>query len=178
MKVQNNDIINKIFFTIVFILVFFISCVFTSGIPGENDGISVCADLLLAASIVTGILYENRKAASVIALVFGVVSDVLLTPPVHLSPLMFFVAAYFAQKVAGVFTSVNVATAAVASIPFFLARAVVGCVYVISENEEAKLSYIIKNITLPELAFNVTAVFILYIVIGFTYNRVKRRFYI
>lgn len=177
MKHGKNDIINKIFFTLVFVIVFFARSVFLP-FPGLNNTGAVYADLLFALSIVTGILYDNSRSASVIALIFGVISDVFITPPMHLSPLLFFFAAYFAPKVVSVFTSVNAATSAVASIPFFLIRAVIGCVYIISENQEAGFTYVIKNIILPELAFNVTAVFIIYIIVGFVYKKVKRRFYI
>lgn len=179
MKTGKTDIVNKIFFSAVFVLVFFASCVFVPGIRIGNDSVKpVCADLLFALSIVSGILYENRKAVSVIALVFGVVSDIFLTPPMHFSPVLFFFAAYYASKTISVFTRQNAATAAVASVPFFLIRSVAGCVYVMSENDGVKLSYVIKSVTLPELAFNVTAVFLTYVIVSFVYKRIKRRFII
>ncbi len=179
MKTGKTDIVNKIFFSAAFVLAFFVSCVFVPGIRMGNAGVKpVCADLLFAVSIVSGMLYENRRAASVISLVFGVISDIFLTPPMHLSPVLFFFAAYYASKTVNVFTRQNAATAAVASIPFFLIRAVAGCVYVMAENDGVKLSYVIKAVTLPELAFNVTAVFFTYIIVSFVYKRIKRRFII
>lgn len=178
MNTGKSDIINKIFFAVMFVIMFFVSCVFVPGIRLNGTKTLVCADLLFALSIVTGVLYGNRRAASVTALIFGVVSDVFLTPPIHLSPILFFFSAYYAFKTVSVFTRVNAATVAVSSIPFFLIRSVIGCIYTVSKNEELKLGYVIKQISLPELAFNVTAVFFVYIVVSFIYKRIKRRFYI
>ena len=172
-----SDVKNKIFFSVMFALAFFISCVFVPGIRAGGRYM-VCADLLFAMSVVAGILYENRRAVSVIALVSGIVSDVFLTPPMHLSPLLFFFAAYYAAKTVGVFTKTNAATAAVASIPFFLIRSVVGCVYTLSANDGTSLGFVLKNTVLPELAFNVTAVFFTYIAVSFLYKWAKRRFFI
>ncbi len=178
MNTGHSDIKNKVFFSVLFGIVFFISCVFSPsfGIGGEKNPVS--ADLLFALSIVVGILYENRKAASVIALVAGVMSDVFLTPPMHISPLLFFVGAYYASKAVALFTRTNAITVAVASIPFFLARSVVSCIYIMSENKGVNLSRVIGTITLPELAVNVVAVFFSFIAVSFIYKKAKRRFFI
>lgn len=178
MKAGKADLFNKIFFCAVFVVVFIISCVFVPGIRTSGSRNVICADLLFALSIVTGIIYENRRAASVVALAFGIVSDIFLTPPIHLSPLLFFFAAYYSAKTVRVFTRENAVTAAISAIPFFLARSVVGCVYILSVNDGVKFGYVIKNVTLPELAFNVTSVFFTYFVINFVYKRIKRRFFI
>jgi cell shape-determining protein MreD len=149
-------------------------------VPGIRAGgrYAVCADLLFAMSVVCGIIYENRRAASVIAFVFGIISDVFLTPPMHLSPILFFFSAYYAAKSVGVFTRINATTAAVSSIPFFLIRSVVGCVYTVSKNDGTSLGFVLKNTVLPELAFNVTAVFFTYFAVSFLYKWAKRRFFI
>ena len=178
MNTGKSDIANKIFFAVVFTVMFFLSGVIGIGMRVSDSTNFVRADLLFALSAVTGILYDNRCSAAIIALVFGVISDIFLTPPIHLSPILFFLSAYYISKLAGAFTNVNAVTAAVSSIPFFLARSVVGCIYTLSGNDEAGLWYVIKNITLPELAFNITAVFFVYIVVNFIYKRIKRRFYI
>lgn len=177
MNTGRSDIKNKIFFSVMFAVVFFLSCVFVPGIRAGGR-YAVCADLLFAMSIVSGILYENRKAASIIAFAFGIVSDIFLTPPMHLSPLLFFFSAYYAAKAVGVFTRTNAATAAVSAIPFFLIRSVVGCVYTMSVNDGTSLGFVIKSTVLPELAFNVVAVFFIYLAVGFLYKWAKRRFFI
>ena len=178
MNTGKSDIVNKVFFGVIFSAMFFISCVFVPAIRVSGEMNAVCADLLFALSIVSGILYPNRKAASVFALVFGVLSDIFLTPPIHLSPVLFFFSAYYASKTVGVFTKTNAVTAAVSSIPFFLIRSVVGCIYIVSESNDMGLGNVIKRITLPELAFNVTSVFFVYIIVSFIYKKVKRRFFI
>lgn len=178
MKIGRSDIKNKVFFSVLFAIVFFISCVFSQTLGTGGEIVAVSADLLFALSIITGILYENRRAASAIALVAGVVSDVFLTPPMHISPLLFFVGAYYSSKIAGVFTAVNAVTVSMASIPFFMLRSVVSCVYIISENKGANLAGVIRTTVLPELAVNVAAVFFSYIVVSFIYKKVKRRFFI
>lgn len=178
-RISGSETKSKVFFCLMFVLFFFITA---SVMPYVSESfaarqISATPDLLFALSIVCGIVYENRKAASVIALIAGVLSDIFITPPTHMSPLLYFLAAYFAVKTVGVFTSVNAATAAVASIPFFLARAVIGTVYILSEESNATLGVILKTTVLPELAFNVVAVFFTYIVVSFLYKRFRRRFY-
>ena len=177
MKLGKSESINKIFFSLAFTVVFFISGAFAPGIGADNKGF-ICADLLFAMSIVAGVLYENTVSASVIALIFGVISDVFITPPMHLSPLLFFLAAYFVSRLAGVFTAVNAVSATVASIPFFLVRAVVGTVYILSENDETELVSVIGQTILPELAVNVASVFVVYILVSFLYKKVKKRFYV
>lgn len=179
MRISGSEAKSKIFFSSMFVLFFFIAA---SVMPYVSESfhsrqISATPDLLFALSIVCGIVYENRKAASVIALVAGVICDIFMTPPIHFSPLMFFLGAYFASKTIGVFTAENASTAAVASIPFFLARTVISTLYILSEDKDAHLAEILKTTALPELALNVVSVFFIYVIVNFLYKRFKRRFY-
>ena len=70
-----------------------------------------------------------------------------------------------------------VTVSAISSIPFFLARAVTGCVYAVYESDGTSISYVIKNVSLPELALNVTSVFFMYLIVSFIYTRIKRRLF-
>lgn len=177
MKTGKHDVVNKVFFSLVFVFMFFISSVTTPGINIHGGG-SICADLLLATSIVTGVIYENRKAAGVIALVFGVVGDVFLNPPTSLSPLIYLLGAYYAPLIVGVFTGTNVLTVGIAAVPFLALKGVVGCIFASSYGNGVSIFRVIKNIALPELAFNIVAVAVIYVGVRFLYKHVKRRFYL
>lgn len=178
MRLSDSHVKKNVFFTVLFVLAFLLSA---SVLPyatvplGENKG-DIGFDLLFALSIVTGMVYENRRAAAIIALVFGALSDFFITPPIHLSPLLFLLGAYFGARALGVFFSANAATAAVASIPFFLLRSLVGGVYLSSHATGAGLSEIIRTVLLPELCCNVAAVFVTYLIVNFLYKIFKRRF--
>ena len=180
MKLSGSDTKNNIFFAVIFALGFLLSAAFMPYVQGIGFGANsmVKADLLFALSIVCGIIYENRKAVSIMALVAGVVSDIFLTPPMHLSPVLFLLGAYFASETVSVFPRVNALTAAVSSVPFFLARAVTGCVFLMSANSETKFGDILKLSILPEFVCNILCVFIVYVILAFLYKRFKRKFYI
>lgn len=180
MKTSGSDTKNNIFFSIIFVLGFFLSAAvmpYTPGL-GFGAGSKATADLLFALSIVCGIIYDNRKAVSIMALVAGIVSDMFLTPPMHLSPILFLLGAYFSSKTVSAFTRTNALTAAVASIPFFLARAVTGCIFLMAANNRTKLGEVLRLTVLPEFICNVVAVLIAYLVVAFLYKRFKRRFYV
>ena len=174
MKLSGKTAKSRIFFAVLFALGFFLSATFVpyAGAPVNGENTRVVADLLFALSIVSGVVCEDRRAISVMALVFGALSDFFLTPPMHLSPLLFFLGAYFSSAAVGVFTSVNAVTAAVASIPFFLMRTVSGGVFLLSSGAGAGMA--LKTILLPELACNVTTVFFSYLVVNFLYKRLRR----
>ncbi len=179
-KTNSSDTKNNIFFSVIFVLGFFFSAAIMPYTPGIGFGAhsKATADLLFALSIVCGILCDNRKAVSIMALVAGIVSDMFLTPPTHLSPVLFLLGAYFSSKTVATFTRTNALTAAVSSIPFFLARAVTGCIFLMAANNETKFGEVLRLTVLPELVCNVIAVFLAYIVVAFLYKRFKRRFYV
>ena len=179
MKIAGSENKNRIFFTVIFVIGFIVSASVMPYVPGAvfiGHG-RVTADLLFALSIVCGIIYDDRKAISIIALVFGILSDIFLTPPIHISPVLFLLGAYYSSKTVSVFTHTGAVTAAIASIPFFLLRAVTGCIFIMSENSNIGLAKILKLAVLPEFACNVVTVFFAYIVVNFLYKWFKRRFF-
>ena len=180
MRISDSNVKSKVFFSVLFVVGFFFSASFMPYAARDFSAANISAipDLLLALSIVCGIVYENRKAVSVIALVAGALTDIFITPPIHLSPILFFLAAYFASKTASVFVNVNAATVAVSAIPFCLFRAVTGSIYIMSENSGLKLGTALKTTILPEFALNIVTVFFVYIVVKYLYKWFKRRFYI
>lgn len=181
MRISDSNVKSKVFFSVLFVVGFFFSASFMPYAARDFSAANISAipDLLLALSIVCGIVYENRKAVSVIALVAGALTDIFITPPIHLSPILFFLAAYFASKTASVFVNVNAATVAVSAIPFCLFRAAVtGSIYIMSENSGLKLGTALKTTILPEFALNIVTVFFVYIVVKYLYKWFKRRFYI
>lgn len=180
MKTAGSETKNRIFFTVIFVLGFIVSASVMPYVPGgifAGHG-RVTADLLFALSIVCGIIYDDRKTVSILALVFGIVSDIFITPPIHISPVLFLLGAYYSSKTVNVFTHTGAVTAAIASIPFFFLRAVTGCIFIMSENSSIGLVKILKLAVLPEFACNVVTVFFAYIIVNFLYKRFKRRFYI
>ena len=180
MKIGGSDTKNNIFFSVIFLIGFLLSASFmpyVSGL-GFNAYSWITADLLFSISIASGILYDNKKAVSIMALVAGVFSDIFLTPPVHLSPVLFLLGAYFATKAVGVFTHVNAFTVSAGSVPFFVLRAVTGCVFLMSGNTETKFGEILKLTIFPEFLCNILCTFFVYLIGGFIYKRFKRRFYI
>ena len=178
LKVKGSDVKSKVFFSVLFTVFFLLAASIMPYVGFEVPGtaLRIVPDILFSLSIAAGIVYE-RNPASVIALIFGFMSDVFITPPVHLSPLLFFLGAYYSSKAVGAFTRVNCLTATVASIPFFLLRTIVGGVYLISRGGMGFFE-ILKTVLLPELAMNVISMFFVYIVVSFLYKRFKRRFYI
>lgn len=167
MKLNGSDFKNRIFFIAVFLITFLLCGAF-----------SPRADLLFAVSIVCGIISDDRKGTAIIALVSGTLCDMLITRPQNLSPLLFFLGAYYAKKTVSAFTSTNAVAAAAASAPFFFLRAVTECVYILSETSGVSVGSILKAAVLPEFAFNVTAAFFAYIIVGFLHKRFKRRFFV
>ncbi len=177
---DKNNRKTRIFFGVLFFVCFFFEASLAPFIGVSFDGgkTHITGDLLFALSIACGMLCDDRRFIGIIALVFGAMSDFFLTPASHLSPILFFLAAYFGAYTIGVFTSQNAATAAVASLPFFLLRLVSGAIYLLSIPDSGGLSALLQSILLPELVCNVVAAFCMYLVVGFLYKRFKRRFYL
>ena len=141
-------------------------------------GVNVKADLLFAICIVCGIIYDNRKAVSVMALITGVLCDIFITPPSHLSPILFLLGAYYSSKTVSVFTRTNAFTSALASIPFFLLRAVTGIVFLLSGNDALTFGNAFKLVIFPEFTINVITVLIVYFILDILYKFFKKKFYI
>lgn len=180
MKISGSDTKNNIFFSAIFVIGFFLSAAVMPYTPGVGFGADskVTADLLFALSIVCGIIYDDRKAVSIMALVAGIVSDIFLTPPMHLSPVLFLLGAYFSSKAVATFTRTNAFTCAIASIPFFLARAVAGCIFIMAGNSQTRLGEVLSITVIPELVCNVIVTLVSYFVVDFLYKRFKRKFFV
>ena len=157
----------RVFFGLLFLLVFLLSAtVFPyTGYTGK-EAVRIVPDVLFALCFVSGIVCKDRRYAALLALVFGALSDFFLTPPTHLSPILFFLSAYFSSAAVGIFTSVNAVTATVSSLPFFLARSVTGGLFLLTENGNESFGTIVKSILLPELCVNVAVTFIVYLLVG------------
>lgn len=179
MKLSGSDKANKIFFSAILVLGFLISAAVLPYTPKTMiPRVEVKADLLFAMCIVCGIIYDNRKAVSVMALVTGVMCDIFITPPSHLSPILFLLGAYYSSKTVAAFTRTNAFTAGFAAIPFFLLRAITGIVFLLSGNDALTFGKALKLVILPEFAVNVITVIVVYFIIDILYKFFKKRFYI
>lgn len=180
MQRKESNLKSNVFFAVLFVIFFFFSA---SVLPfmvsdKESGKINAAFDILLALSITVGMVYENRKSAAVLALVFGILNDVFISPPVHLSPLVFMLGAYFSSKNLKVFTKANPLTATIAAVPFLLMRSATGVFYLMSDGAQAGLAQTIFKILLLEFVYNAAAVFVMYAVVKFLYKHFKRRFFI
>ncbi len=166
----------RIFFGVLFVLGFLISASIWpyADISFDRGQSRVTADLMYALCITAGMLAEDRRGVATEALVAGALSDFFLTPPMHFSPLLFFLAAYLAHRTIGTFSRANAVTAAVASLPFCLLRTLTGAIYLLSAGEES-FSFAVGSILLPELACNVVTIFFAYLIIGFLYKKIVCR---
>ena len=174
MRVKENRALSsanlreRLFFAAVFLLVFLLSAtVFPYTGYTDRENIRTVPDVLFALCIVSGIVCRDRRYASLLALIFGALSDFFLTPPTHLSPILFFLGAYFSSVAVGVFTSVNVISATVASLPFFLARSVTGGIFLLSAGGDEGFGTMIGKLLFPELCLNVAATFVVYLLVAF-----------
>ena len=166
----------RVFFSVLFLLVFLASAsIFPYTGYTDKENIRTVPDVLLALCLVSGILDDDRHYISLLALIFGALSDFFLTPPTHLSPILFFLGAYFSSVTVNAFTSVNVLTATVASLPFWLARSVTGGLFLLSKAKGADFGYVVKKILVPELCVNVLATFLVYLAVSFVYKKWIRR---
>lgn len=179
MKIRRTEKVVRLFFLLLFLVVFLLSAAFLpqAAFDASSGGFRVVPDVLFALCVACGLLYD-RRFIGVTALVTGFLADIFLTPPVHLSPLLFFLGAYFAPALFEAFSAKNAFTAALTSLPFFLLRAFVGGVYLVSRHPEASLGEIVPRILVPEFLENALAVLVLYAVVGFLLKRLKRRLFL
>lgn len=173
MRVMSRRGKERIFFGVLFLLGFLISASIWpyAGVSFDKGQTHVTSDLMYALCIVSGMIAEDKKGVSLEALALGAFADFFVAPPIHLSPLLFFLAGYLARYTVGVFSGSNAGVAAVASIPFYLLRSITGGFYLLAADEES-FSFAVKSILLPELACNVTTAFFVYLIVSFFYKRI------
>ncbi len=179
MKKENTGRAVLIFFIVMFALFFFIEAAFMPifFFDEAKDTYRIVPDLLLSLSIVCGMLYPE-KGVVITALVCGTLCDVFLMPPMHLSPLLFFLGAYFASRLASFFVRKNALTALAVSLPFFLLRAVSGGLFLLAQHKEETFGHLFTHLLLPEFAVNALSAFVTYLVVSWLFKRFKKSFYI
>ena len=141
----------------------------------DTKGLRVVPDILFANAAVLGAVEENRRRAGVSALVAGVLCDIFLMPPLHMSPLLFAVCAYEIPRVFHHFGNKNALSAAVSALPFFAARAVCGGIWLFSEHKGLALGEALFGVLLPELLWNFIAAAVLYYPVYLGYRYCARR---
>lgn len=149
-----------VLFGIIYLLFFLLSAVNLTG----RDGIAnIKPDILLSLACVCPV-FCTKKASAVYALLFGFLTDISVTPPAHLSPLVFLLAAYLMPKLSSGFSRTSVAVCAVCSCPVLLIRAVTGLVYLLRSYAGSKITELVKFTLAPELAVNFAAVIVTYFI--------------
>ena len=141
----------------------------------ESGKLRVVPDVLFAMAAVCGAVDENRKRAGIMALVTGFLTDVFIMPPTHLSPLLFAACAYYIPLLFGRFTHKNALSAAVSAMPFFLARAVCGGLFLRSEYGFLPFGAVFSRVLLPEFLLTALAAAVLYYPVKGLYTYCARR---
>lgn len=158
-----------VLFSVSYTVLFLVSSALLFGMKETPLGIK--PDILLAMAVVCPLFCSNKTSA-VLALVFGMLTDLSVTPAVHFSPVLFVLCAFFAPKLASVFSKNGAAQAAVCAIPFVLLRSVTGLFNLLSVYENAKFVQIMTKCIVPEFFCNLAAV----IVVHFVMNLLVKKF--
>ncbi len=152
-----------ILFSVSYAVLFLISSALLFGLEGMHLGIK--PDLLLAMAVICP-LFCDRKTSIVLALVFGALTDLSVTHPVHFSPVLFLLCAFFVPKISSIFSKNGGAESAVSGLAFVFLRSLTGVFYLLSAYEEAKFIDIIRMCILPEFFCNIAAIIVVYYVMS------------
>lgn len=163
MKVQKSDNGKIVLFSVVYILLFLVSSAAIFGLEGTF--LSIKPDILLAMAVVCP-LFCDRNVSVVLALVFGTLTDLSVTPPFHFSPVFFVLCAFLVPRIAVVFSKNGGAEAAVCGLAFVFLRAVTGTLYLLSAYENLQFSEVFKKCILPEMLCNIAAIIIVYYIMS------------
>ncbi len=163
MNKSKSDKGTIVLFSVCYVLLFLISSALVFGLEDTPFGIK--PDLLLAMAVVCP-LFCDRNTSIVLALVFGLLTDLSVTPPVHFSPIVFLLCAFLVPKISSVFSKNSGAEAAVSGLAFVFLRAVTGAFYLLSTYKEAKFGDIVTMCILPEFFCNIAAVIIVYYIMS------------
>jgi len=159
-KEKTNTGMN-VFFGILFFLYLLLS---SSAMPlFDETGPGIKPDILLSLCCVCP-LFAGKKASCVYAVIFGFVSDIIVTPPFHFSPVLFFLCAAAIPVMARSFSKPTVAVCAVFSLPFLLLRAITGSFYLLSQFPEITTGEMLSRCIVPETLFNFACVIITYFI--------------
>lgn len=156
-----------IFFILLFVLLFICSThlmPYTAISFSKALGVTVKADVLLAAVIATGLL-KGKKYASYFAVISGFVFDLYVGNPYSFSPLVFFLCGYFASFAARPFSHRNPLSVIFISAMLVWIKALVSFFYLIATaGESGGLSIILYGI-IPEYFANILACTIVFTII-------------
>lgn len=166
-----------VLFSVSFAVLFLVSSALLFSLG--KTALGVKPDILLAMAIVCP-LFCTTKTSALLALIFGTLSDLSVTPAAHFSPVLFVLCAFFVPKLASVFNNNRAAEAAVCSLPFVLLRSLTGVFYLLSAYEDAKFVNILTKCIIPEFLCNVAAVIVVHFVMKFLVRkfRLEHRQYI
>ncbi len=160
MKYTKTEINNNYIFVPVFVIYFLLSAVVVPRL--NNYGYGIVPDAMFALCMVFS-LFANKKSACIYAVIFGTLMDLFVMPPFHFSPVVYFLSAYFITRFSWVFSKITAPVAAVCSVPFLLARAVVGMFYLLY-SYKAPLGQIMSKCIAPEFFFNLAAVIVTFFI--------------
>ena len=149
-------------FSISYAVLFLVSSALLFSLNETYIGIK--PDILLAMAVVCPLFCTNKVSVA-LALVFGLLSDLSVTPPMHFSPVLFVLCAFFVPRLASVFSKTGTTEAAVCAIPFVFVRSVTGIFYLLSVYENAKFVQMLTKCIVPEFFCNIACVIALHYII-------------
>lgn len=155
-----------IFFTVFFLITFVLS---TKVMPqlamqgARQLGITVKADLLLAAVISLGLL-QGKKYAAVYALAAGFIFDVFVGNPYAFSPVVYFLCGYFAEKAAAPFSRKTPLSVLLIAAMLLWIKALASFFYLMAISRDVSPAVLLTNGVVPEYLVNVISTALIFAV--------------
>lgn len=156
-----------IFFILLFVILFILS---TQLMPffavtfSKASGITVKADILLAAVISLGLL-RGKKYASYYAVVSGFLFDLYIGNPYSFSPLVFFLCAYFASLAARPFSHRSPLSVVFISAMLVWIKSLLSFFYLVATSGDSGTFSIFVLGVIPEYIANIIASVIIFVII-------------
>lgn len=156
-----------IFFILLFVLLFILS---TQLMPyaaislSKASGVTVKADILLAAVISLGLL-RGKKYASYFAVVSGFVFDLYIGNPYSFSPLVFFLCGYFASLASRPFSHRNPLSVLLISAMLLWTRSIFSFFFLTATSGDSGTLSILLYGVLPEYIVNIITCSLIFAVI-------------
>ncbi len=161
MYTKNEKYAPVILFSVLYGVFFLLSAV---NVPGVGKYDRLHCDILLCLSCIAP-LYCSQKSTAVLTLIFGFLTDISVTHPSHLSPVLFLLCAVCVPRLISGFSRINAAVIAVCSLPLLLCRSFTGLVYLMNKYSGVGFFELVKGTVLPELVLNFSGVVIVYFVV-------------
>ena len=175
MNRTETDVKSKVFWSILFAVAFLFAAQIVPrlGITfsflsfGGRISVSrVTPDILLSLVVICSMICSNRLAC-MLGLIFGFAYDATVGIPYLLSPILYTVGGIVSPKLSESFASKGVFSVMVSGAELFLVKSVITAFYHLAAWREVHLSTLVVGTLLPELLYNLIALFVMYFVTVF-----------